>query len=227
MRTENVWNEKQIAKKYDIQVGGLNIYESGMKKLLTLLNLQKEDICLDIGTGTGNYAIALSLLSKRVYALDISEEMLNIARDKAKDFSNIKFVQGEFLNLNISKKAGVNKIITNLAFHHLMDDEKEEALKIIYDFLPVNGMFLLSDIMYFFDPNDYEKYINTLKFILHESKGGNVFLEDFIRTMEMEYPTYFSKLERMFYNAGFKIEYSEQDAEFMFSGLIMGIKNNM
>lgn len=224
MQEENVWNKKDVAKTYDDLVGTLNIYEKGMAKLLKLLDIAKDDICLDIGTGTGNYAIAISSICKQVYALDISKEMLNIAQEKAQGISNIEFVQGEFLNLNISKDKGVNKIITNLAFHHLLDDEKERALKILYDFLPKGGMFLLSDIMYFFEEKDYDKHINTLKFIFQECKKENEFLDDFIRTMEMEHPTYFSKLHKMFCNAGFKIKYFEQDEDFLFSGLIIGVK---
>lgn len=224
MGNENVWNIKETAGKYDELVGQLDIYESGMSKLLGLLDIQKDDICLDIGTGTGNYAIAMSAAGKKVYAVDISEEMLYIAEQKAGGISNIDFVKGSFLDLNISQECGVNKIITNLAFHHLLEEEKSRALRIIYNFLPAGGMLLLSDIMYFFQEEEYEKYLNTLKFILLECKGGNEFLEDFIRTLEQEYPTYYSKLIEMFVSAGFKIKYSEQDTEFLFSGLIIGIK---
>jgi len=73
-----------------------------LRKLINVQNL----IVADIGTGEGRWAIFFAQQgAEYVYALDISEEMLEIAKRKAKEkgvYEKIVFKQGNILNLELS-----------------------------------------------------------------------------------------------------------------------------
>jgi ubiquinone/menaquinone biosynthesis C-methylase UbiE len=67
--------------------------DSWLITLRGLLPLPPLDI-LDVGTGTGFLALLLSELGHRVIAIDLAEDMLNIARLKATD-SDLRFEIGD------------------------------------------------------------------------------------------------------------------------------------
>ena len=71
-------------------------------------NFGKYNCILDVGTGSGCLAITISLenLAKNIYATDISEQALKIAKQNAQahKVNNIKFKQHDFLNSSFNKK---------------------------------------------------------------------------------------------------------------------------
>lgn len=72
--------EKNIVKKFVVPIKGKKV--------------------LDVGTGTGRFAIELAKLGSKVIACDLSEKMLEIGRKKAKkDKVNVKFEKGDVENL--------------------------------------------------------------------------------------------------------------------------------
>lgn len=73
---------------------------------------------LDIGTGSGNLAIALAkeFLNSKITAMDISEEALKYARENAGSngvASQIQFVQKDFLKFSDSKTSVYDLIVSN------------------------------------------------------------------------------------------------------------------
>ena len=68
----------------------------------------KYNSILDVGTGSGCLAITISLenLANNIYATDISEKALKIAKQNAQahNVNNIKFEQHDFLNSYFNKK---------------------------------------------------------------------------------------------------------------------------
>lgn len=55
--------------------------------------------CLDVGTGSGRYALAMALHGAKVTACDISEQGLAIARRRTEGLASIEFVFGSALDL--------------------------------------------------------------------------------------------------------------------------------
>ena len=66
--------------------------------------------------------------------------MRKIASEK---YPDIKFIPGTFLSLPIE-----NNIISSYAFHHLTDDEKEEAVILFKNKLKKDGVMVIADTMY-------------------------------------------------------------------------------
>ena len=63
--------------------------------IIKALDIKSDDVVLDIASGTGEPALSIAAIAKngQVYATDLSEEMLRIARTYAdeRDISNIEF----------------------------------------------------------------------------------------------------------------------------------------
>lgn len=107
----------------------------------------EDDVVLDLGTGTGAIALALALDAKRVVGRDISEGMMERAREKAAErgLTNIEFGEGRFREPNYD--GPVDVVVSNFAMHHLSDEEKHEAIQVIADLGP--RKFVLGDVTIF------------------------------------------------------------------------------
>lgn len=82
-----------VAKDYDRN----RHFLISAKKMVDMISFERDDLTiLDISTGTGNVAIELALKfpKAKIYGIDISDEMLKIARLKAKELalSNITYL---------------------------------------------------------------------------------------------------------------------------------------
>ena len=103
---------------------------------------------MDLGCGTGN--ITLRLLERypkaHVTCLDVSKNMLELAKNKLSGYDSIEYVLGDFTIIDIIDK--YDAIISSLALHHIPTDEaKLEMYQHIYDALDTNGVFYNADVI--------------------------------------------------------------------------------
>lgn len=96
---------------------------------------------LDIGTGTGYLIEILSKEKKaQYYGLDISEEMIKVA--KSKKIPNSTFIVGTANNLPY-KNNTFDIVTCSQSFHHYPYQEK--AMQEAYRVLKPNGLYIISD----------------------------------------------------------------------------------
>jgi SAM-dependent methyltransferase len=116
-----------------------------------------EDTVLDLGAGTGAISLSLAADAGRVIGRDISEGMLEEAREKAAErgFDNVTFGEGRFREPNVSD-ADIDIVTSNFAMHHLSDEEKREAIEVITDLEP--RRIVLGDVMFFGEPDPDEPF---------------------------------------------------------------------
>jgi ubiquinone/menaquinone biosynthesis C-methylase UbiE len=104
---------------------------------------------LDIGCGTGSLAVALARHGARVTGIDISPQMLDIARRKVAQAGfeeSVGLVQMSAIDLDEGFQAGSFDLVTSsLAFSELSDDEQRFVLGQCHRLLAVGGRLVIAD----------------------------------------------------------------------------------
>ncbi|MEX2512827.1 MAG: methyltransferase domain-containing protein [Cyclobacteriaceae bacterium] len=163
----------------------------------------KTSVLLDIGCGTGNFALHFAKYCHHVYALDISLPMLSLAEKKAKkeQVNHIEFIHSGYLHFELPENH-VHGVISSLSLHHLPDYWKSKALEKIYQVLKPDGRFYLYDVII----PDHQPETSIHDFIDRQGKRGGDFLrEDTIIHFKEEYSTFDWIMKGLLENAGFKI----------------------
>ncbi|WP_135304235.1 class I SAM-dependent methyltransferase [Haloarcula amylovorans] len=119
-------------------------------------NPQPDDVVLDLGTGTGAIAFGVAETAESVVGRDISDGMLEQAREKAdaQGIENVEFGEGRFRDPGF--EGNVDIVTSNFAMHHLADDEKREAIDAIAALEP--RRIVLGDVMFFDEPNPEDPF---------------------------------------------------------------------
>ncbi len=186
-------------------------------ELLDVLSVNPSESLIDFGCGTGVFAIQAALRGVKVFAVDISQNMLAYAEKKAleKNIQSISFVNSGFLNYTPSSGL-VDYIMTSFSFHHLPDFWKGVALKRMHSMLNSSGALYIQDVII-----SEENYINNINSFIHaqEKLGGDFLREDAIEHFRDEFSTYDWVIEGMLERSGFKIESKES-----FLGLVYKYK---
>lgn len=147
---------------YDQQMAKFRDVKKEAKDIIEAISLGGEHSLLEIGTGTGNFAIEAAKHCNEIYAIDVSSAMIAYAKQKAQinGISNISFFQAGFLNYE-HNGSPLDMIVSNLALHHLPDFWKMIALERIYNMLKLGGTFYLGDVVFSFPVEEYDNKINT------------------------------------------------------------------
>lgn len=117
---------------------------------------------LDIGCGTG---LELEGILKRnpnaeIDVIDMSEEMLNVLKEKYKDnLCQIEIIKGSYLTIPF-KKNYYDYVIASMTIHHFTKEEKEKLYMKIYNSLKNEGKYIEGD--YYMNTKEEEK--NCLDF---------------------------------------------------------------
>jgi tRNA (cmo5U34)-methyltransferase len=100
---------------------------------------------LDLGAGTGLLTENIFNKYSRGYftLIDISEEMLDIARKRFKDNLNFKYILGDYLKADFEDSFDI--IVSSLSIHHLEDNDKRIIYSKVYELLNDDGIFLNAD----------------------------------------------------------------------------------
>ena len=97
---------------------------------------------LEIGCGTGAFARLMAQRSQHVLALDLSPEMIRIARERSAQFPNIEFQLADVLNRPLPVE-GFDCIATISTLHHLPLSEMFLKMKAA---LKPGGVLLVLDL---------------------------------------------------------------------------------
>lgn len=158
MKSEFVekFNHDFIASKYDEDVADeSHPIRTGYKSLLEWVSqkAEKSHVLIDLGCGTGNTVLELKHFEK-VYCVDVSQNMLAIAKEKLKEKENIEFVQTDLFSFFDSFDKPFDTVISTYAIHHLTQREKHQFLRKIHAALPKGGRVIFGDLM--FESKAYE-----------------------------------------------------------------------
>ncbi|WP_297216887.1 class I SAM-dependent methyltransferase [Thermoplasma sp.] len=139
------------------------------------------NICLDVATGTGFTAAALSQKCKRVIAIDETENMITKARDLMKDrgIRNVEFIKTPFESYETDIK--FDAITIRRALHHFNDKSAffSKASKLIAE----NGTIAIADMVS--PEDDDEDNFNMLERIRDPTHVGALKISEYRNLAEL------------------------------------------
>lgn len=112
--------------------------------VLDRIELNKETVLADLGCGTGYFTIPASLRVKKVYALDVQQEMLDILSKKIKKgkITNIEAILSEESRIPVAD-GSVDVLLMGNVFHELED--RSSILKEVKRILSGEGALVIVD----------------------------------------------------------------------------------
>ena len=132
----------RIARKYSRQpVADEAAYQHKLE--LTQGYLKADTEVLEIGCGTGSTALVHAAHVAHIRAVDISHEMLEIAREKARNarVNNVTFERGTLETIEVAPQS--IDVLLALSVLHLLDDP-DAAIRRIHDLVKPGGVFVSS-----------------------------------------------------------------------------------
>ncbi len=171
--------------------------------LLQSLGVRPGATVVDLGAGTGQFALAAAAAGLRVIAVDPSPVMLSRLRHKAGGELPLEIVAAGFLTYEHQGEPP-DLVYSRFALHHLPDFWKAVALGRIRAMLRTGGLLRLWDVVYHFDVGEAEDRIEAWCATGSSVDGewSRAELEEHVRD---ENSTFTWLLEPMFAATGFQI----------------------
>jgi len=200
-----------ITEEYDVRHSRFRDFEKDAQLIINRLELKPEHTVIDFGCGTGAFVIPAARSCRKIYAVDISQAMLNRCAEKAREsgLGNIEAHCAGFLTYE-HKEAPVDAIVSVAALHHLPDFWKAVALKRMYDMLKPGGKLYLFDVVFSFPVEAYQSELDSWVNGMRE-KAGQAMADETIIHIRDEYSTFEWVIDEMIERTGFKIEQKLSD----------------
>ena len=196
--------DAEHASQYDVKEDASVMEELTLMKNL---GLNKESEVVDIGAGTGQFAIAAASECARVFAVDVSPVMLNVLKTKvrASRLPNIEVVQSGFLTYEHQGKQA-DFVYSRYALHHLPDFWKALALQRLRHIVRTGGVLRLWDIVYSFDQSEAKDRLDAWCSTLSDEPEEGWIRADLEEHIRDEHSTFTWLLEPMIERSRFHIE---------------------
>jgi ubiquinone/menaquinone biosynthesis C-methylase UbiE len=152
--------DEQHARRYDAKMDAQAAEEvRGLQEAGVLV---PGATVVDLGAGTGQFALAAARVCERVVAVDVSPLMLARLREKLDGGAagNVEPVAAGFLTYRHTG-APTDVVYSRFALHHLPDFWKAIALGRIASMLRPGGVLRLWDLVYHFEPAEAEQRIEA------------------------------------------------------------------
>jgi ubiquinone/menaquinone biosynthesis C-methylase UbiE len=213
------YNDATLARRYDNHHRSFRDYRKEAEDIVARLDAGPSATVIDMGCGTGAFALYAAGHCQAVHAVDVSAAMLRRAQRKADrmGLKNIEFHHGGFLTYD-HKAEPADAISTVAALHHLPDFWKLVALRRLASMLKPNGRLFLFDVVFSFDIGEYDRSIEQFVRRTHEQMGENGRNESETHVRD-EYSTCDWIMEGLLEKSGFHIQTAEYQDGFLASYL--------
>lgn len=190
-------------------------------RLLQGWGLDETSTVVDMGAGTGQFALAVAPVCARVVAVDVSPVMLDELRASvdAANVSNIEVVPAGFLTYE-HRGAQADVVYSRYALHHLPDFWKALALERMHSLMRPGGVLRLWDAVYSFGPAEAGERIEAWCATEFGDGDDSWRREDLEEHVRDEHSTFTWLLEPMLQRTGFTIEEARYTPDGIFAQYI-------
>ena len=174
---------------------------------------------VDLGAGTGQFALEASSAVGRVVAVDVSPVMLSRLEAKLRDrgITNVECKLAGFLTY-VHEGPQADVVYSRYALHHLPDFWKALALHRMAQLLCPGGILRLWDVVYSFEPAEAVPRLEEWMATIPSTGSKNDWTRgDLIEHVRDENSTFTWLLEPMLEKVGFVIEHAEYSEDQVFA----------
>jgi SAM-dependent methyltransferase len=172
---------------------------SGMVESFCRLGIGPASTVVDIGAGTGTFALAVGPHVGRVIAVDASPAMVALMRSRG-----IEAVEAGFLTYEHGD-GQVDLVHSRNALHHLPDFWKAVALDRVAHMLKPRGALILEDIVYSFAPSEAATVIERWLESAPVDRGRGWTADELAEHVHGEHSTFSWLLEPILDRVGFDV----------------------
>lgn len=185
------------------------------------LGLDATSVLVDLGAGTGTFALAAAPHCRRVVAVDVSAAMLAATRAKTEELglTNVETVRAGFLSYT-HRGDPADFLYSRNALHHLPDFWKGIALARVAEMLRPGGVFFLRDLVFCFDPSEAGGIIEQWLARAPAKPDAGWTRPELATHVREEYSTFSWLLEPLIERAGFAIREAQYRASGTFAAYI-------
>lgn len=179
---------------------------AGDLELLRSHGLSTDSVVVDLGAGTGQFAVPAARHFGRVVAVEVSPAMRDVLRERAtaQGLASLECVRGGFLSYEHSG-APADAVFTRHALHQLPDFWKVLALRRVAAILRPGGVLRLRDLVYDFAPHETESFLRDWLANAPDDPSTAYTREDLAEHVRTEHSTFRWLFEPMLEAAGFEI----------------------
>ena len=117
---------------------------------------EEKNLVVELGCGTGSFTQVMKNLGYDIMGIDMSPEMLNLAREKSAESGlDIMYLEQDMRELDLYCTAGTIVSVCDSINYVLEDEEIIETFKLVNNFLYPGGVFI-------FDFNTLHKYRDVI-----------------------------------------------------------------
>ncbi len=189
-------------------------------QLLRHHGVGQDSSVVDLGSGTGQLALAIAVHCARVVAVDVSGVMLHALREKVAAAGAGNVVEAGFLTYQHTGPPA-DAVYSRYALHHLPDAWKAIALVRVHDMLRPGGLFRLWDVVYHFEPQQAEERIEDWCATGADGVVGEWSRAELEEHVRDEHSTFTWLLEPMITRAGFSIDQADYSPDGIFTRYLL------
>ncbi|MDY6904958.1 MAG: methyltransferase domain-containing protein [Thermodesulfobacteriota bacterium] len=204
------YEDPAAVEAYDARHARFRDVDAECNRILDLLAVTPQAVVIDLGTGTGAFAIHAAHRCAKVYAVDVSGPMLEFAQQRAETagLGNITFCCAGFLTYAHNGEPA-DALVTSMAFHHLPDFWKGIALNRLNGMLKPGGLLYIHDVIF----AQTEAETNIARWIDHLAETcGKQLRDEVAMHVREEFSTYDWIMDGLLERAGFSILSKEMAA---------------
>jgi putative AdoMet-dependent methyltransferase len=190
---------------YDSMHRKLRDYARMSEGIIRLLSLNSHSTVIDLGCGTGAFAVHAAPKCRTIYAIDMSEAMLEYCKKQAeqKGITNIVYCHGGLLTYE-HRGEPADAAVCVAVLHHLPDFWKQVALTRCCGMLKPGGRLFLFDIVFPSETDSLQREIEGWISSVATTADARLAQEAIIHVKD-EFSTYDWIMEGLIKRSGFAI----------------------
>jgi SAM-dependent methyltransferase len=163
-------------------------------------------VVVDLGAGTGTFALAMAPHCQRVVAVDVSPAMRGVLWRRVDEarVHNVDVVAGGFLSYE-HVGGPVDAVYTRNALHHLPDFWKAIALARVAAVVRPGGILRLHDLVFDFDPADADERVAAWMAGAVDDPADGWTAAELAEHVRTEFSTFSWLLDDLLDHAGFDV----------------------